>query len=402
MGKKYTAFKERDLDTNKIGKNWRGGGTVTELGVTKKPAGFETKVFKPAVLSTVVKDKLDDVSAAVELELAKEMCSYHVTKEDAEAEPVKKMRYFMASSGVKVMQVTKISGNTVKIISSAQGIAGLTAVEDMVEVDVETKIPYSLLREILAGFKAVYDRDHTEAACQIYRTRDEEAKYIVYYPFQENTGASSDYAKDDDAMTNLRQIHDLVCEIHSHSSMGAFFSGTDDANEKIPLTYVVFGNFNMATAGYQGRIRSGNNQKLMALEELFDIPEDVTAPLALTNLPEPSAELLVRSAKGTATSAKAEVPGTSKFYTAREQASHRGYTPPATGFRSQYADDNYGYGYGYNYRAAETKLPSPYKNKLAIEWIAEQLTQEEFQGLVRHYITMNKLGGNEDGSSKTE
>lgn len=67
-----------------------------------------------------------------------------------------------------------------------------------------------------------------------------DGKLIIYVPKQDNNGASTKYYGDEmrswlDANTSV------LLDTHSHNSMSAFFSGTDDANEKRFQFYAVYG-----------------------------------------------------------------------------------------------------------------------------------------------------------------
>ena len=99
------------------------------------------------------------------------------------------------------------------------------------------KIPYSILSEIIAFFKTfVTEKSENEAMANIYWSFEEE-KYRVHVPKQTVTKASVD--------TNLPDIDEekflLVMEVHSHNTMGALFSRTDDKDEIATRLYTVMG-----------------------------------------------------------------------------------------------------------------------------------------------------------------
>ncbi len=99
------------------------------------------------------------------------------------------------------------------------------------------KIPYSILSEILSFFKAyITENGELEALAFIYWSVEEE-KYRVYVPKQTVSKASVD--------SSLPDIDEdkfiLVMEIHSHNTMTARFSPTDDRDEKATRLYTVVG-----------------------------------------------------------------------------------------------------------------------------------------------------------------
>lgn len=351
-------------------------------------------------VTTVVPQK----TAAEKSELQKEMqriffankCSVHLTYEEA-LQSSKPMSAFPAGNGMGMVRKEFIGGqNVVQIVEKANAVPCLQDVPERINCTIKRKLPYAILRELLAGFKAVYDRDATEAAAQIYRkytkyafitTMDEGVQtisfpninlsvcigglddkkeqirrklweklacdpedvlvdvekkeatilgdFFVYYPKQENTAAHTSYHKDDAAVTTLRKEHMLVMETHSHASMSAFFSGEDDRNELVPLMYCVFGQFNSQSATFKGRIKFNKLEQEFKLNEFFEIPEDVADPLSLKDLPVPSPTLLEN--------AKKEAFGGVGAYGAW------------TGYDDDYYYTEYCYGYagqGYNQRPA--------------------------------------------------
>lgn len=67
-----------------------------------------------------------------------------------------------------------------------------------------------------------------------------EGKLLIYVPRQENTKTSTVY--NGDALRNwLSNNMSVYMDTHSHNSMEAFFSGTDDANETRYQLYAVYG-----------------------------------------------------------------------------------------------------------------------------------------------------------------
>jgi hypothetical protein len=70
----------------------------------------------------------------------------------------------------------------------------------------------------------------------------------------------------------LRQNTALLCETHSHNTMAAFFSGTDDANENMTQCYFVWGKVTSPQPETAFRYVSGNMKVKTDPSVLFDWP----------------------------------------------------------------------------------------------------------------------------------
>lgn len=125
------------------------------------------------------------------------------------------------------------------------------------------KIPFQIYINILDFFKTVYAKDKTEASVMVYYNLYEEdeieipthlqaraekgldimGKWYVYAPVQRNSSALTDF-KNDELDEYLRTKCCKVIETHSHHTMGAFWSATDNANQKENMFYGVFGKIN--------------------------------------------------------------------------------------------------------------------------------------------------------------
>ena len=128
------------------------------------------------------------------------------------------------------------------------------------------KIPYSILSEIIAFFKTfVTEKSENEAMANIYWSFEEE-KYRVHVPKQTVTKASVD--------TNLPDIDEekflLVMEVHSHNTMGAVFSRTDDKDEIATRLYTVIGRLDKVFPDMTARISVGGKHLVIDPAIVFD------------------------------------------------------------------------------------------------------------------------------------
>lgn len=103
------------------------------------------------------------------------------------------------------------------------------------------KIPFKIWLQGLTFSKAIYGRDASECSIILFFDREKQ-EYFWYCPEQHNTAAASEFGADRPAIEELAKTHLLVGEFHSHGSMSAFSSGTDDNNENLSLIYGVYGN----------------------------------------------------------------------------------------------------------------------------------------------------------------
>lgn len=133
----------------------------------------------------------------------------------------------------------------------------LGEVDAEVEAQTELKIPENLFHSIERFFKRIYDKLQTEVECFLYYNTETE-KWAYCVPQQTVTGSHVSYDESKGATyileDNLEEGLDALPEegnwnkvgsIHSHASMGAFHSGTDDKDQLSTLMH----NFNKVLSG---------------------------------------------------------------------------------------------------------------------------------------------------------
>lgn len=98
-------------------------------------------------------------------------------------------------------------------------------------------IPAGVLLEILRFFKYMAHKGSYEALANIYWDKQAE-EFVVDIPEQKVSQASVS-SKISAAFDSSRFIHYM--DIHSHNNMNAFFSKTDDCDEKAARVYAVVG-----------------------------------------------------------------------------------------------------------------------------------------------------------------
>lgn len=98
-------------------------------------------------------------------------------------------------------------------------------------------IPAEILFEVLRFFKYMAYKGSYEALANIYWDKQAE-EFVVDIPEQKVSRASVS-GKISAAFDSRRFIHYM--DIHSHNNMNAFFSKTDDMDEKAARVYAVVG-----------------------------------------------------------------------------------------------------------------------------------------------------------------
>lgn len=135
------------------------------------------------------------------------------------------------------------------------------------------KIPNELFREILAFFKKICDETKDEVYVQTFWD-PEQNKYFNYVPLQRVSGASVQFDRD----TELEKRCPLVLETHSHNTMNAFFSGTDNADEKSDRFFGVVGKLNQNSPEWKFSYVCGGERVEVPHDTIFDMEPEVSFP----------------------------------------------------------------------------------------------------------------------------
>ena len=233
------------------------------------------------------------------------------------------------------------------------------------------KIPLSLLYSTVNFFREIYKKMKSEVYVQFYYDVKEE-EYILHCPDQTVSGASVNY-KNDEEYQNDNFV--LVLEMHSHGSMGAFFSGTDDKDEKADRFFGVVGHVSRQDPEMKFRLCLGGKATEVSMFSIFQSEEyDTTFPEEW--LDKVKEEKVVRGWKGKGKFGGGYYGGSknyggNKYYGGRGSINRYG----ANHYSSAMDTPLYGYGwedymdYRYNEMGAEepkqTKLFDDIKSKFS-------------------------------------
>lgn len=140
----------------------------------------------------------------------------------------KPLTWFLAGNGLVPVRQAPLGVFVGKATGQVPAtLKGLPALNPALVLNVP-RLPWAALCEVVAFFRHY---KHTECMVQFFWSQAAnggQGGYLAYIPPQVVSGASVQHAGHFDKEGQC--IH--VLDIHSHSSMGAFWSGTDDADER--------------------------------------------------------------------------------------------------------------------------------------------------------------------------
>lgn len=129
------------------------------------------------------------------------------------------------------------------------------------------KIPRSILNQTVSFFKSICEEHNFEAYIQIFWD-SEKGKYFIECPRQKVSHGRVEYEPH-----GLDQKYTLVCEIHSHNSMPAFFSQVDDTDEfsRGDRFFGVIGRLDQNTPSMKlSYIMGGKKRVYIGVDSLFE------------------------------------------------------------------------------------------------------------------------------------
>ena len=131
-------------------------------------------------------------------------------------------------------------------------------------------VPEHLYLVMLFFFKEICNKHNTESALQLFWDLENE-KYFLHLPKQRVSEVSVSFERD----YILESQNWLVADIHSHGHISAFFSSTDNADEKGTRLFGVFGNLKNQPK-FLLRAGSGGEFTCLNKEILFDGEDEVS------------------------------------------------------------------------------------------------------------------------------
>lgn len=135
------------------------------------------------------------------------------------------------------------------------------------------RLPFSLYQQAVVWFREVHRRWKTEAYLQVWWDPSREGYYVVV-PVQDVSGGKVEHqGGQHDKSGELGHIHAL--DLHSHHTMGAFWSGVDDADErKSERLYGVVGKIDQVIPDSKWRVAVAGEFLDLGFGEIWQVPEE--------------------------------------------------------------------------------------------------------------------------------
>ncbi len=130
------------------------------------------------------------------------------------------------------------------------------------------KIPYILYQQVEAFFRQVIQMKGTALEAMIFVLWNKTDGYFLHVPTQTVAAAAVTFDP-----TSIPSGSTVVVNIHSHGTMNAFFSGTDDNNDKDLIQFSgVFGQFQNAIPQTTWRFNYYTTKFKAEVSDMFEVP----------------------------------------------------------------------------------------------------------------------------------
>jgi PRTRC genetic system protein A len=210
------------------------------------------------------------VDPAVVAEGLRQLVDYKVSPITTFDKPI---TYIMFKNGLFEVRHSDLA----TIITQPKEVIGLTEeAKEGVTFNLP-KIPMALLMQTISFFRGVCQRQNasSEALVQIWWDRQEK-QHVLHVPEQHASGGGVHPTSCFDQDVSGRWFR--VGDIHSHgTTMGAFFSGTDDEDEKKVTTERVFGVIGKVAQPipeWQWRMRTRGGFIPLDIADIFTMPQE--------------------------------------------------------------------------------------------------------------------------------
>lgn len=146
-----------------------------------------------------------------------------------------------------------------------------TEVEEELNFLPAGKVPYEYFEQIVHFFKEVMRLKKADYEAHAWILWSKDKGYYISVPKQTVSKASVMFSYDEDA---LPADSIVVVDIHSHNTMGAFYSGTDNNNDKNGIYYSgVVGKLDTANPQVVFRFNMHETKVECRVADIFEIPK---------------------------------------------------------------------------------------------------------------------------------
>ena len=167
-----------------------------------------------------------------------------------------------------------------KFIARAQNVQELSEVSAGF-IPALPPIPYPLFLQVIAFFLHYMQAENENEVMAYFYWDKEKKEYCVQVPMQTVSKAHiSVVILPEETIDEERYVH--VVDMHSHNSMPAFFSQTDDRDELATRVYIVVGRLEEHSAQLSARISVGGRFVPIDIRQIIDIPSAIITPDPLT------------------------------------------------------------------------------------------------------------------------
>ena len=178
-----------------------------------------------------------------------------------EPPPTKPLAYVLAGGGAFEVRTNRIG----LFVRKDTKVDGLPPLAEGFTWSIQ-KIPWDIFTQVVTFFRSVTKRyGSVEAYTQVFWDGE---KYSVHVPKQRVSGGHVSFTRD----VELERQKLLVLEAHSHNSMGAFFSHTDNGDERADRLFMVVGALEKRTPEVKLRAGMGGVYIDLGIEDVFEPP----------------------------------------------------------------------------------------------------------------------------------
>lgn len=160
-------------------------------------------------------------------------------------------------------------------VPSVPGYTPVTAVKEELNFLPAGKLDYRMLEEIIQFFRDVMNIKKADQEAMAHILWNETEGYHISIPNQTVSKASARYEFD-----HIKKGDVIVLDIHSHNTMGAFFSGTDNTDDRKFIGYSgVAGNLDKRDPALIWRFNLNELKRDCKIDEIFNVERnDIVVP----------------------------------------------------------------------------------------------------------------------------
>lgn len=187
-----------------------------------------------------------------------------------------KIKDFLDSRKKGISYVASSDGNIYEVRDSAIGrmVAKPPSIPTLDELKEGfqfklPKVPVRLLHQTYSLFKYFNDLADVEVMLQLFFDKDTN-NYFLECPYQTVSKVKVNSTEDPSFLgrNSLRYIQ--VAQMHSHNSMSAYFSETDDRDEKAFMIYGVLGLLHTEQPTCRFRVKANDTSLYINIDQIFD------------------------------------------------------------------------------------------------------------------------------------